>query len=98
MDAIETHFSLRSRLSERIATGPTSPAGTDFPTVDDPFAGDDEPWAVEDWVEDGRRRMPQTAEDEPARFIVGLVLGLGLSALAWLALALGALQAYQLIT
>ena len=104
MDAIETHFSLRSRLNGRLATEPAPPshAGLDSPTVDDPFAGDDEPWAVEDWAVEGwvgdwSRRKPQADEDEPGRFVVGLVLGVSLAAFAWVVVAAAALQVYDAI-
>jgi hypothetical protein len=99
MDAIETHFSLRSRLNGRLATEPATPShgGLDSPTVDDPFAGDDEPWAtedwaVEDWVGDWSRRKPHPDEDEPERLVAGLVLGVGLAAFASVLLAAAALQ------
>lgn len=64
----------------RVSHDPHRPA-TREPRLDpDPLAGDDEPWAPEDFA-------TAPAPDDGRRFFVGLAFGLLFSALAWAAIA-----------
>jgi len=69
---------------------PASPKTADEPHLDaDPFAGEDEAWAAEDEpvrAAVGAEKADQAALDA-ARFFRGLIFGLAMSALAWLAIA-----------
>jgi hypothetical protein len=60
---------------------------------DDPFAGDDILWADDDWP--GHATMD---ENVGLRFWSGLLLGFGVSAIGWFALAGSAYLVYRFIT
>jgi hypothetical protein len=82
MDTIPAPTTLRARLMANSAIEQRTariPAGSSAPE-DDPFAGDDILWADEDWADHAA-----TDEDDGLRFCFGLMVGLAVSAVGWLA-------------
>jgi hypothetical protein len=63
---------------------------------DDPFAGEDERWADEDWVVPAGDSL-RAADALPVAFFRGLLLALALSLLGWLALAAAVYALVRLI-
>jgi hypothetical protein len=90
-----TVTTLRSRLvASSVVEAPTvwTPDGP-IAFDDDPFAGDDVLWADEDWAD----QTAATDDDDPLAFCYGLVVGLAVSAVTWVALVGSAYLAYQFI-
>ena len=95
METNTTSTTLRSRLvASSVVEAPTvwTPDGP-IAFDDDPFAGDDILWADEDWAD-----QTGAADDDPLGFGYGLLIGLAVSAVTWVALVGSAYLAYQIIT
>jgi hypothetical protein len=93
MDFTGTPSTLRERLMANRATATTLPVGSGAPALDDPFAGEDELWADEDWA-----HWIADEDESGKRFFSGLIVGAALAAVGWFALASAAILAYRLIT
>jgi len=93
MDFTGTPSTLRERLIANHTTGVRPAVGSGSPALDDPFAGEDERWADEDWT-------PWIADEDESgqRFFSGVIFGVALSAVGWFVLASAAVLAYRLIT
>jgi hypothetical protein len=94
MDTMPTPTTLRARLMANSAVDQRTariPAGSSAPE-DDPFAGDDILWADEDWA-----AHAATDEDDELRLCFGLMVGLAVTAIAWLALGGSSYLVYRLI-
>jgi hypothetical protein len=69
---------------------------TELQPDDDPFAGEDERWADEDWVVPAGDAV-RAADAHAVAFFRGLLLALALSLVGWLTLAAAVYALFRLI-